>query len=38
MAAAIPGATLVVAPDCGHVITLERPEVVNGALEDWLAR
>jgi len=38
MVAAIPGATLVVAPDCGHVITLERPEVVNGALEDWLAR
>lgn len=38
MAAAIPGATLVVAPECGHVITLERPEVVNGALVEWLAR
>lgn len=38
MAAAIPGAKLVIAPECGHVITLERPEVVNGALVEWLAR
>jgi pimeloyl-ACP methyl ester carboxylesterase len=37
MAAAIPGATLVTASDCGHVITLERPEVVNEALVGWLA-
>lgn len=37
MAAAIPGAKLVVAPECGHVITLERPEVVNAALMEWLA-
>lgn len=36
MAAAIPGATLTIAPDCGHVITLERPEVVNAALVAWL--
>jgi pimeloyl-ACP methyl ester carboxylesterase len=36
MAAAIPGASLVIAPTCGHVITLERPEVVNGALVGWL--
>ncbi len=36
MAAAIPGATLTIAPECGHVITLERPEVVNGALVRWL--
>lgn len=36
MAAAIPGAKLVLAPECGHVITLERPEVVNAALLEWL--
>ena len=36
MAAAIPGAKLTIAPDCGHVITLERPEVVNAALVEWL--
>ncbi|KQV56151.1 MULTISPECIES: alpha/beta fold hydrolase [unclassified Caulobacter] len=36
MAAAIPGAKLVIAPTCGHVITLERPEVVNDALVGWL--
>ena len=36
MAAMIPGATLTIAPDCGHVITLERPEVVNAALLAWL--
>ncbi len=36
MVAAIPGATLVIAPTCGHVITLERPEVVNEALVGWL--
>lgn len=36
MAAAIPGAKLVIAPECGHVITLERPEVVNSALVQWL--
>jgi len=23
-------------PTCGHVVTLERPEVVNGALVAWL--
>jgi pimeloyl-ACP methyl ester carboxylesterase len=36
MAAAIPGASLVIAPTCGHVITLERPKVVNEALVGWL--
>jgi len=36
MAEMIPGAKLVIAPDCGHVITLERPEVVNAALAEWL--
>lgn len=37
MAAAIPGARLVVVPDCGHLSTLERPEAVNAALAAWLA-
>ncbi|WP_454714521.1 alpha/beta fold hydrolase [Caulobacter segnis] len=36
MTATIPGAKLVIAPECGHVITLERPEVVNSALLEWL--
>lgn len=37
MAAMIPDARLTIAPDCGHVITHERPEVVNAALGTWLA-
>ncbi len=36
MAAAIPGARLVVIPDCGHLSTLERPEAVTNALVEWL--
>ena len=36
IAASIPGARLTIAKDCGHVITLERPEVVNAALAAWL--
>ncbi|HEX3501194.1 MAG TPA: alpha/beta fold hydrolase [Stellaceae bacterium] len=38
MAAAIPGAELVVIEDCGHLSTLERPEAVNSALRSWLGR
>jgi pimeloyl-ACP methyl ester carboxylesterase len=38
MAAAIPGAELVVAEDCGHLSTIERPDSVNAALRDWLGR
>jgi pimeloyl-ACP methyl ester carboxylesterase len=38
MAAAIPGATLVVVPDCAHLSTLEQPDAVNAALTDWLGR
>jgi pimeloyl-ACP methyl ester carboxylesterase len=38
MAAAIPGAELVVVEDCGHLSTLERPEAVNAALRAWLGR
>ena len=32
MAAAIPGAKLVVVPECGHLSTIERPQAVNKAL------
>ena len=34
--AGIPGARLVVVPDCGHLSTMERPDAVNRALVDWL--
>lgn len=37
-AKAIPGATLVVVPECGHLATIEAPEAVNAAMRDWLAR
>jgi len=37
MAAAIPGARLVVVPDCGHLSTLERPQAVTQALCEWMA-
>lgn len=37
MAAKIPGAKLVVVPECGHMCTLERPELVTRALLDWHA-
>jgi ADP-ribose pyrophosphatase YjhB (NUDIX family) len=37
IAAAIPGAQLVVVPDCGHLSTLERPDAVKAALVAWLA-
>jgi pimeloyl-ACP methyl ester carboxylesterase len=36
IAAGIPGARLVVVPDCGHLSTLERPEAVNNALVEWM--
>lgn len=38
MAAAIPGARLVVVPDCGHASSLEQPEAVSAALVEWVAR
>ncbi|MBT9385696.1 alpha/beta hydrolase [Pseudooceanicola sp. CBS1P-1] len=38
MAEAIPGAQLVVVPQCGHLATMEQPEAVNLALLDWLRR
>lgn len=36
MAAAIPDATLVVLPGCGHLAPLERPEAVTAQLVAWL--
>jgi pimeloyl-ACP methyl ester carboxylesterase len=36
IAADILGSTLVVVPNCGHLSTLEQPDVVNAALADWL--
>jgi pimeloyl-ACP methyl ester carboxylesterase len=36
IASAIPGADLVVIPDCGHASTLEQPEAVSAALVEWL--
>jgi pimeloyl-ACP methyl ester carboxylesterase len=36
MAAAIPGAKLVVVPECGHLSTMERPQAVNKALLEWM--
>jgi len=38
MAAAIPGARLVVAPGAGHLPTLEAPSVVTDALREFLGR
>ena len=38
MAAAIPGARLVVAPGAGHLPTLEAPSVVTAALREFLGR
>jgi pimeloyl-ACP methyl ester carboxylesterase len=36
MADTIPGASLVVIPDCGHLSTLEQPDAVNAALVHWM--
>ena len=37
MAAGIRGSKLVVVPDCGHLSTLERPELVTKALIEWMS-
>jgi pimeloyl-ACP methyl ester carboxylesterase len=36
IAALVPGAELVMVPRCGHMLTMERPDLVNGALLAWL--
>jgi pimeloyl-ACP methyl ester carboxylesterase len=38
MAARIPGARLILVPECGHMSTMERPEAVTRALLDWHGR
>lgn len=37
IAQAVPGATLVTVPQCGHMAPMERPEAVNAALREWLS-
>lgn len=37
MAQRVPGAQLVAVPDCGHMATMERPDVITRALSAWLA-
>lgn len=37
IAAGIPGARLVIVPDCGHLSTMERPAQVSAELRAWLA-
>ena len=34
--AGIPGARLVIVPECGHLSTLERPQAVTQALVEWM--
>jgi pimeloyl-ACP methyl ester carboxylesterase len=36
MAAAIPGARLVIVPECGHLSTMERPQAVTKELVAWM--
>ncbi|HBH37668.1 MAG TPA: alpha/beta hydrolase, partial [Curvibacter sp.] len=38
MAAALPGAQLLIVEDSGHMCTLEQPQAVSAALADWLRR
>ena len=37
IAALVPHAQLVMVPRCGHMLTMERPEVVNAELVAWLS-
>lgn len=38
IAALVPGAQILSVPRCGHMLTMEKPEFVNAALENWLQR
>jgi pimeloyl-ACP methyl ester carboxylesterase len=38
MAKLIPDSRLVVIEECGHLSTMEKPEAVNAALQNWLER
>ena len=37
IAALVPHAQLVMVPQCGHMLTMEKPEIVNATLAAWLA-
>ncbi|HEX2543626.1 MAG TPA: alpha/beta fold hydrolase [Ramlibacter sp.] len=37
IASLVPHARLAIVPRCGHMLTMERPEVVNGELAEWLS-
>ncbi len=37
IAALVPGSQLVMVPQCGHMLTMEQPAVVNATLRAWLA-
>lgn len=38
IAALVPTARLVMVPQCGHMLTMEQPEIVNATLLEWLAQ
>ena len=38
IAALVPQAEMVWVPQCGHMLTMEKPALVNAALVDWLER
>jgi len=38
IASLVPGAQLVMVPQCGHMLTMERPQLVNTTLREWIAR
>ncbi|MBI2772720.1 MAG: alpha/beta fold hydrolase [Burkholderiales bacterium] len=38
IASLVPGAQLVMVPQCGHMLTMEQPEIVNATLLAWLRR
>jgi len=37
MAAAIPGSTPAIIPQCGHMAMMEQPAAVTSAMRNWLA-
>jgi pimeloyl-ACP methyl ester carboxylesterase len=36
MAARVPGARLEIIENCGHLSTIEQPEIANRVLKNWL--
>jgi len=36
MATRVPGARLEIIENCGHLSTIEQPEIVNRVLKNWL--